>query len=368
MVTLSAAANGTLSNLGGGSYDAPTGIYTDASTAAAVTTALDGLVFTPTAKHVAVGQTATTTFTITDTDTLGASATDSPTTVIATAVAAPPLIVNNSDGTSYPYTHNPTSTVTETIAIYSGANATGTMISDIVDNSDGTSLLYAYNPTSTVTLTASYYSGTDPSTGAPSGTLTSETFDYASGGSSITRYNSNGTSSTIYYSGPDGTGTTIPAITSAPETSSAVAFAAASVISTPAPSAQAEPAPDGTSIMISGSDQLIDPGTGNHSIQFISGAADDTLVLHSGGSDQVTGFNPIAGDQLDLSSLLAEAHVSLANISQLGNYVSVANINGAAQILFDLTRHGADSQAALLLNDGSLATQIQTSILAQHNT
>jgi hypothetical protein len=197
-------------------------------------------------------------------------------------------VVNNTNGTTLVYAYNPTSTVTQTISEYSGTNPAngapaGALLSDVVDNTNGTSIVYTYNPSSTVTQTAPYYSGTDPSTGAPSGTLTSETFDYTSGGSSITTYNSNGTSSTVYYSGPHGTGTTIPAITSAPETSSAVTFAPASVISTPAPSAQAEPAPDSTSIMISGSDQLIDPGTGNHSIQFISGAADDTLVLHSGG-------------------------------------------------------------------------------------
>jgi uncharacterized repeat protein (TIGR03803 family) len=61
-VTLSAAVNGTLSNLGGGGYNANTGVYTDTGTAAAVTAALDGLVFTPTAHQVAGGQTITTTF------------------------------------------------------------------------------------------------------------------------------------------------------------------------------------------------------------------------------------------------------------------------------------------------------------------
>ncbi len=91
-ITLSAAANGTLSNLGGGSYNATTGVYTDTGTATAVTTALDGLVFTPTRNQVAPGQTVTTTFTIADTDTAGATVTDGTTTVVATDVADPPTL------------------------------------------------------------------------------------------------------------------------------------------------------------------------------------------------------------------------------------------------------------------------------------
>ena len=99
-VTLSAAANGTLSNLGGGSYNATTGVYTDTGTAAAVTTALDGLVFTPTVNQVAPGQTVTTSFTISDKDTLGVTATNSTTTVVATDVAVPPTITGTARGPS----------------------------------------------------------------------------------------------------------------------------------------------------------------------------------------------------------------------------------------------------------------------------
>jgi hypothetical protein len=88
-VTLS-AANGTLTNLGGGHYNAAMGVYTDSGSAAAVTAALDGLLFTPKTGQVAVGRTVTTDFTIADTDTLGASATNRTTSVIATAINAAP--------------------------------------------------------------------------------------------------------------------------------------------------------------------------------------------------------------------------------------------------------------------------------------
>ena len=90
-VTLSNAASGTLLNLSGGNFT--DGVYTVTGTAAQVTTALDGLVFQPTDHQVPPGQTVTTTFTIADTDTFGATATDSTTSVVATAVAVPIAII-----------------------------------------------------------------------------------------------------------------------------------------------------------------------------------------------------------------------------------------------------------------------------------
>jgi hypothetical protein len=88
-VTLSSASNGVLGNLGGGTYDALTGVYTVSGTPAADTTALDGLVFTPAISDAPLGSTATTTFTIVVNDGINPPVTDSTTSVIATQALTP---------------------------------------------------------------------------------------------------------------------------------------------------------------------------------------------------------------------------------------------------------------------------------------
>jgi plastocyanin len=91
-VTLSALANGTLTNHGTGAYDRTTGVYTVTGTDAAVTQSLRGLVFGPAAHQVAPGGTVTTGFTLTATDTAGATTTINTISVAATAVNDPPAI------------------------------------------------------------------------------------------------------------------------------------------------------------------------------------------------------------------------------------------------------------------------------------
>ncbi|MEA2737098.1 MAG: hypothetical protein QOH05_405, partial [Acetobacteraceae bacterium] len=91
-ITLSSAANGSLSNFGTGSYDGTTGVYTVTGTDAEVTAAVDALVFTPTAHRVAPGGTVTTGFTIKTSDTAGGIASDATTSVAAVAVSDSPVI------------------------------------------------------------------------------------------------------------------------------------------------------------------------------------------------------------------------------------------------------------------------------------
>ena len=90
-VTLSSPFNGTLSNLAGGTYDDVHGTYTVSGTAAAVTAALDGLVFTPVENQVAPGQSVTTVFNLSATDGLMFS-TAAATTVNITALNDAPVI------------------------------------------------------------------------------------------------------------------------------------------------------------------------------------------------------------------------------------------------------------------------------------
>ena len=89
-VTLSTAMSGTLTNLGGGSYNG--GVYTINGDAATVSSALAGLVFTPIAHQVAPGATVATQFVINDINSASQIATAGTVTVIATAGTAAPTI------------------------------------------------------------------------------------------------------------------------------------------------------------------------------------------------------------------------------------------------------------------------------------
>ncbi|MBW2281607.1 MAG: cadherin-like domain-containing protein, partial [Deltaproteobacteria bacterium] len=97
VVTLDDAAKGQLSNLGG-FLESPAGTYTFSGTAAAATTAIQGLLFDPTDNRVSTGLTETTQFTITADDTIQPVVTNNTTTVISTSVSDPPTIVGAATG------------------------------------------------------------------------------------------------------------------------------------------------------------------------------------------------------------------------------------------------------------------------------
>ncbi len=115
-VTLSALGNGLLSNFGTGSFNAASGVYSVIGSAAAVTTALDGLVFTPKDHEVAPGQTVQTGFAVSVTDaTLAAKAA---TTLTVTALNDPPVITGTTSGIvdaywTEPFKPFPTVTITD---------------------------------------------------------------------------------------------------------------------------------------------------------------------------------------------------------------------------------------------------------------
>jgi hypothetical protein len=99
-VTLDDAAKGQLSVLGG-FVEGPAGTYTFGGSAAAATTAIQGLTFDPTDNRVPEGSTETTQFTITADDGIVVPWSDATTTVIATSVNDAPTGTNLSAPESY---------------------------------------------------------------------------------------------------------------------------------------------------------------------------------------------------------------------------------------------------------------------------
>ena len=115
-------------------------------------------------------------------------------------------------------------------------------------------------------------------------------------------------------------------------------------------------------VTVTGSNLLTDPGAGNYTIQFLPGASDDTLMLHTGGLDQVSGFNP-STDVLDFSAVLSAANINLnGNVAALGNYVTIADQGANALVNFDPTGHGGGSTVAVLQGLGSTVTGLGTLI------
>ena len=132
-VRLSAAANGTLSNLSGGAYDPATGSYTFSGTAVEATAALRALAFTPTEHQVAANATVTTTFSIGVTDGQSPEVFDAANSVVTTGTANP--------------NPGPYIKITGTDALVQSGGTTTTTIVGTVSESAGVKSVAVYNGT-----------------------------------------------------------------------------------------------------------------------------------------------------------------------------------------------------------------------------
>ncbi len=115
-------------------------------------------------------------------------------------------------------------------------------------------------------------------------------------------------------------------------------------------------AADPTTITVSSSNQLVDPGVGSFAIQFLAGTSADTLVLHPDGVDRVSGFDP-STDVLDVSALLRGASVS-GDVATLGNYLNIVDQGADALVRFDPTGHAGGAAVVVLQGLGSVVTNL----------
>ncbi len=115
----------------------------------------------------------------------------------------------------------------------------------------------------------------------------------------------------------------------------------------------------GGTLTISASNSMVDPGAGSYRMQFLPGSGRDTIMLHAGGSDEISSFNMASGDALDLRSVIAESHLDLATVSaNLASYVTVSDEGTNAALFFDPSGHGGGSAVAILDNLGSAITNL----------
>ena len=128
------AQDGSFSRLGSGSV--ANGVYTVTGAPQTVTAALEALTFNPTFHQVTAGQTVTTGFTVTATDTAGYSRTDATTSVIATATDEAPSITGAianqaASGSISPFSSvvigDPDGRLTETVSVKLTDPAGGTL-------------------------------------------------------------------------------------------------------------------------------------------------------------------------------------------------------------------------------------------------
>ena len=124
--------------------------------------------------------------------------------------------------------------------------------------------------------------------------------------------------------------------------------------------AASEAAPD--TLIISASNGVVDPASGDVMIQFLAGTSNDSLVLHANSLATVSGFDPTT-DVLDPRWLFAESNVDLTGgMATLANDVSVVDQGADALIRFDPTGQSGGGVIADLQGLGGIVTSLATLI------
>ncbi len=156
----------------------------------------------------------------------------------------------------------------------------------------------------------------------------------------------------------------LPDLASVPANSAAVAVDTPAAVAADSPAAVAA---DTNLIIVAGSNQLIDPAAGSFTIQFLSGAVSDTVVLHTGDVDRLTGFDVgpagSGADTLDLRALLTDAGIDpRGDFTVLSTYFTVHDQAGDALLAFDPSGSGGGATVAVLQGLGGTVTGLDTLI------
>lgn len=122
---------------------------------------------------------------------------------------------------------------------------------------------------------------------------------------------------------------------------------------------------DSSVIIVTASNQLIDPGDGDHTIRFSSGTGADTVVPHAGGMLQIVGFDP-GTDFLDIRSLLSAFNLDPnGNPASLSRYLTVTDQGSNALLRFDPFGQGDGRTVAVLRDLAETVTNL-SGLLAQN--
>jgi uncharacterized repeat protein (TIGR03803 family) len=422
-ITFSTAANGTLSNLGGGTYNATTGAYSDSGSAASVTTAVEGLVFTPTAHQSPAGQAVTTGFSISVTDTAGQSATDSTTSVITTETSIlGDLSVNqqleliyiayfnrSADGGGFTFWSGQNTTAqaggqTAAVALTNIANSFAPQLETVALYSFLAPLVTGGSinlntPTAQAGLTAfigsvyqnlfnraadtagqNYWVGQITSSAVGLGAAALAIANGATGADAIELLNKVtvaldfttrtaagglGTTGPLPVSFITAAGNVLRGVDGSSLNDASVAAgesATTAFLSSSAMAAMsaATPSPTSDPNTISVSNSVIDPGAGSHSISFLAGASAETLILHPDGADLVFGFDSSA-DALDLRPLLANIDMK-GSVAALRNYVTITDHGNDALVKIGPVDQGGGTAVAVPYGPGTTVTRLDNPI------